>query len=57
VFEEEPKVHPALLPLPNVVMAPHIASASLDTRIAMSTLAVKNCLAVLDGKAPITPVT
>jgi len=57
VFEEEPKIHPGLLPLANVVMAPHIASASLDTRIAMSTLAVKNCVAVLEGKAPITPVT
>jgi len=57
VFEEEPKIHPGLLPLTNVVMAPHIASASLDTRVAMSTLAVKNCLAVLDGKAPLTPVT
>jgi glyoxylate reductase len=57
VFEEEPKVHPGLLPLTNVVMAPHIASASLDTRIAMATLAVRNCLAVLDGKPPITPVS
>lgn len=57
VFEEEPKIHPGLLPLTNVVMAPHIASASLDTRIAMSTLAVKNCLAVLDGKPALTPVT
>jgi lactate dehydrogenase-like 2-hydroxyacid dehydrogenase len=56
VFEEEPKVHPDLVPLANVVMAPHIASASLDTRIAMSTLAVKNCLAVLDGQPPITPI-
>jgi glyoxylate reductase len=56
VFEEEPKIHPGLLPLTNVVMAPHIASASLDTRVAMSTLAVKNCLAVLDGKPAITPV-
>ena len=56
VFEEEPKVHPGLLSLTNVVMAPHIASASLDTRIAMATLAVRNCLAVLDGKPPITPV-
>src|SRR5262245_43846930 len=56
VFEEEPKVHPELLSLTNVVMAPHIASASLDTRIAMATLAVRNCLAVLDGKPPITPV-
>ncbi len=57
VFEEEPKIHPDLLPLGNVVMAPHIASASLDTRIAMSKLAVQNCLAVLDGKAPLTPVS
>jgi glyoxylate reductase len=57
VFEEEPKVHPGLLALTNVVMAPHIGSASLDTRIAMATLAVRNCLAVLDGKPPITPVS
>ena len=56
VFDEEPKIHPGLLPLTNVVMAPHIASASFDTRLAMSTLAVENCLAVLDGKPPITPV-
>jgi lactate dehydrogenase-like 2-hydroxyacid dehydrogenase len=57
VFEEEPKIHPGLLPLDNVVMAPHIASASHDTRVAMSTLAVKNCLAVLEGKPALTPVT
>ena len=56
VFEEEPTVHPALLPLTNVVMSPHIASASFDTRLAMSTLALKNCLAVLEGKPPLTPV-
>jgi glyoxylate reductase len=56
VFEEEPKVHPGLLPLKNVVLAPHIASASFDTRVAMATLAVRNCLAVLDGKPPLTPV-
>ena len=56
VFEEEPKIHPGLLPLKNVVLAPHIASASLDTRLAMATLAVRNCLAVLDGKPPLTPV-
>jgi glyoxylate reductase len=56
VFEEEPAVHPGLVPLDNVVMAPHIASASYDTRVAMSTLAVKNCLAVLGGQAPLTPV-
>ncbi len=56
VFEEEPTVHPGLLPLTNVVLAPHIASASFDTRLAMSRLAVKNCLAVLEGKPPLTPV-
>ena len=56
VFEEEPKIHSGLLPLTNVVLAPHIASASFDTRLAMSTLAVRNCLAVLEGKPPITPV-
>jgi glyoxylate reductase len=57
VFEEEPTIHPGLLPLTNVVMAPHIASASLDTRIAMSKLAVQNCVAVVEGKAPLTPVS
>ncbi len=56
VFEEEPKIHPGLLLLTNVVLAPHIASASRDTRLAMATLAVRNCLAVLEGKPPITPV-
>ena len=56
VFEEEPKVHPGLLPLANVVLAPHIASASYDTRLAMAMLAVKNCVAVLEGRPPLTPV-
>lgn len=56
VFEEEPKIHPALLPLENVVLAPHVASASGETRVAMATLAVKNCVAVLEGKPPFTPV-
>jgi glyoxylate reductase len=56
VFEEEPQVHPGLLPLDNVTLAPHIASASGETRIAMGSLAVRNCLAVLEGKPPLTPV-
>jgi glyoxylate reductase len=56
VFEDEPKIHPGLLALKNVVLAPHIASASRDTRLAMATLAVRNCIAVLEGKPPITPV-
>ena len=56
VFEEEPKVHAGLMGLPNVVLAPHIASASSDTRVKLANLAVDNCLAVLEGKAPLTPV-
>jgi glyoxylate reductase len=56
VFEREPEVHPALMGLPNVVLAPHIASASSDTRLKMANLAVDNCLAVLEGTAPPTPV-
>jgi glyoxylate reductase len=56
VFEEEPKVHPGLLGLKNVVLAPHIASASYDTRLEMAKLAVDNCLAVLEGRRPPTPV-
>ena len=57
VFEEEPRVHQGLLPLRNVTLAPHIASASHDTRIAMATLAIRNCLAVLEGKPALTPVS
>jgi lactate dehydrogenase-like 2-hydroxyacid dehydrogenase len=49
-------VHPGLLSLDNVVLTPHIASASHATRIAMAMLAVNNCLAVLDGKPALTPV-
>jgi glyoxylate reductase len=56
VFEEEPAVHPGLIGLPNVVLAPHIASASHETRLRMATLAVENCLAVLEGRTPPTPV-
>ena len=56
VFEDEPNVHPGLLGLSNVVLAPHIGSASLQTRLRMATLAVENCLAVLEGRTPPTPV-
>ncbi len=47
VFEGEPCVHPDLLTVPNVVLTPHIASASLPTRRAMATLAVDNLIAAL----------
>jgi glyoxylate reductase len=56
VFEAEPTIHPGLLRLDNVVLAPHIASATEATRHKMATLAVENCLAVLDGRPPLTPV-
>lgn len=47
VFEGEPSVHPDLLTVPNVVLTPHIASASLPTRRAMANLAVDNLIAAL----------
>ena len=52
VFEGEPKVHPDLLKLSNVVLAPHIASATEKTRRAMVDLAVENLRAALNGKKP-----
>jgi gluconate 2-dehydrogenase len=52
VFEGEPNVHPDLLKLSNVVLAPHIASATEKTRRAMVDLAVENLRAALDEKRP-----
>jgi lactate dehydrogenase-like 2-hydroxyacid dehydrogenase len=52
VFENEPLVHPKLLLLENVVLAPHIASASVDTRRKMSMMAVENAAAALEGSRP-----
>ncbi|SEK53094.1 gluconate 2-dehydrogenase [Roseateles sp. YR242] len=54
VFEGEPVVHPALLECTNVVLTPHIASATVATRRAMSNLAVDNLIAVLTGGTPPT---
>ncbi|HEV8312264.1 MAG TPA: NAD(P)-dependent oxidoreductase, partial [Burkholderiaceae bacterium] len=51
VFEGEPQVHPDLLTVPNVVLTPHIASASIPTRRAMANLAVDNLIAAL-GAGP-----
>jgi lactate dehydrogenase-like 2-hydroxyacid dehydrogenase len=52
VFEHEPQVHPLLLELDNVVLAPHIASASVDTRRSMSMMAAENAAAALEGRRP-----
>jgi glyoxylate reductase len=56
VYENEPEVHPGLLGLDNIMLIPHIASATTETRTAMADLAVSNVLAVLGGAAPVTPV-
>jgi glyoxylate reductase len=56
VFEQEPTVHADLLDLENVLLLPHIGSATVETRTAMAQLAVDNCLAILHGKRPLTPV-
>ncbi|QUH01591.1 D-glycerate dehydrogenase [Saccharopolyspora erythraea] len=56
VFEREPAVEPALLELDNVALAPHLGSATIETRTAMAELAARNVAAVLGGNAPVTPV-
>jgi glyoxylate reductase len=56
VYEEEPKVHPKLLDLENAVLAPHIGSATVETRDRMAAMAAENLRAVLRGEEPKTPV-
>jgi glyoxylate reductase len=56
VYEREPEVHPALLRRSDVVLLPHLGSATAEARQAMADLAVDNVLAVLDGQPPLTPV-
>ena len=56
VFEGEPKVHPDLLTVPNVVLTPHIASATIATRKAMANLAADNVIAFLTQGQPLTPL-
>ena len=56
VFEGEPKVHPELLSVPNVVLTPHIASATIATRKAMADLAADNLIAYLTEGRALTPL-
>jgi glyoxylate reductase len=57
VFPREPAVHPDLVAHPRVVTLPHLGSATVTTRRAMATLAVRNVRTVLAGEPPLTPVT
>jgi glyoxylate reductase len=56
VYEKEPEIHQGLMSLENVLLIPHLASATTETRTAMADLAVANAIAVLNGQPPVTPV-
>ncbi|WP_199254559.1 2-hydroxyacid dehydrogenase [Mycolicibacterium mengxianglii] len=56
VYEYEPDVHPGLRTLPNAVLAPHLGSATVETRTRMAELAVENVVQTLTGGGPITPI-
>ena len=56
VFEGEPKVHPDLLTVPNVVLTPHIASSSIQTRLAMANLAADNLISYFTQGKALTPL-
>ncbi|MGH2686223.1 MAG: 2-hydroxyacid dehydrogenase [Actinomycetota bacterium] len=56
VYEREPEVHPDLLGLANVVLAPHLGSATVETRTAMGMLAARNLLDAAGGRPPVAPV-
>jgi glyoxylate reductase len=56
VFEHEPEVHPGLVELENVVLVPHLGSATVETRTAMAELAARNALAAAAGEPLLTPV-
>ena len=56
VYEHEPAIHPGLLTLENVLLVPHLASGTIETRTAMAHLAVDNVIAVLAGRPALTPV-
>jgi lactate dehydrogenase-like 2-hydroxyacid dehydrogenase len=52
VFEGEPQIHPALLEMNNVLLAPHVASATAEARMRMAVLAADNLLTTLAGERP-----
>ena len=56
VFEEEPKIHPELIKLENVIILPHIGSASVETRGKMAEMAAKNLILAFEGKEPLSIV-
>jgi len=56
VFEKEPEVHAGLLDRDDVVLIPHLGSATIETRTAMATLAARNALAILAGQDAVTPI-
>lgn len=56
VYENEPKVNEKLLKLDNVVLLPHLGSATVETRTAMATTAASNALEILSGNEPLNPV-
>ena len=56
VYEREPEIESELLTLENVLLAPHLGSATVETRTAMASLAVDNVISVLNGGKPLTPV-
>ncbi|MFL5541360.1 MAG: 2-hydroxyacid dehydrogenase [Longimicrobiaceae bacterium] len=56
VYEREPELAPGLLDLPNVVLLPHVGSATRETRTRMAMVAARNVHAVLGGRPPLTPV-
>lgn len=56
VYENEPEVHPGLVSRDDVVLLPHLGSATVETRAEMAVLAARNTVAVLAGQPPLTPV-
>jgi gluconate 2-dehydrogenase len=56
VYENEPALNPSLLEAPNIVLTPHIGSATRSSRLGMAMLAARNLLAVEAGESPVTPL-